>query len=125
MSCGGTLQPEKLPPTKRACYYHGLRAFFQIMEWKNVDEEGRLNVLDWGWRKSGNSIAPIATDIEYAPPQLQHIIRCNCKSAKPCSSKACSCRRHGIPCLPTCGECHGEDCVIIIINLLRSQTTKM
>ena len=110
MSCRGNIQPEKLPPSERACFYHGLRTFSQIMEWKNIDEERGLNLLDWGWKKNGSSVAPITTDKEYAPLQLQHIIRCNCKSFRPCSTNACSCRRHGLLCLPTCGECRGEDC---------------
>ena len=48
MSCRGNIQPEKLPPSERACFYHGLRTFSQIMEWKNIDEERGLNLLDWG-----------------------------------------------------------------------------
>ena len=34
MSCRGVIKLEKLPPTERACYFHGLRVFLQIMEWK-------------------------------------------------------------------------------------------
>ena len=32
-------------------------------------------------------------------------------SVSPSSSNICSCRRHGIPCLPSCAECRGEDCL--------------
>ena len=112
MSCRGVIQPEKLPPTERACYFHGLRVFLQIMEWKITDEyDSKIDFSHWGWMKSGNTITPITTDLEYAPQELRYVIRCNCKSARPCSSNICSCRRHGIPCLPSCGECRGEDCL--------------
>ena len=110
MSCRGNILPEKLPPTERASCFHGLRVFYQIMQWRCIDEEVKLNLLEWGWKKSGSSITPITTDLAYAPSSLQHIIRCNCKSSRPCSSNACTCRKHGISCLPACGECRGEDC---------------
>ena len=30
----GMLEPEKMPPTQRAAYFHGLRAHLQIVTWK-------------------------------------------------------------------------------------------
>ena len=30
----GVLEPEKMPPTNRAVYYHALRAHHQIIIWK-------------------------------------------------------------------------------------------
>ena len=52
MTCTGLLEPEKLPPTKRAAHFHGLRVHFQIIEWKLLsdDEDCKLNPEDWGWK---------------------------------------------------------------------------
>ena len=47
-----------------------------------------------------------------AVPYLKNIIRCHCKPStqNPCGTRTCSCRKHDIPCLPTCSECHREEC---------------
>ena len=37
MACKGMISPEKLPPTKRAAYFHGLRAHYQILLWSLID----------------------------------------------------------------------------------------
>ena len=83
MSCRGNIQPEKLPPTERASYFHGLRVFYQIMQWRYINEEVKLYFLEWGWKKSGSSLKPITTDLQYAPSSLQHIIRCNLQNLVP------------------------------------------
>ena len=28
----------------------------------------------------------------------------------PCGSKTCSCRKYGVQCVSTCGECRGTEC---------------
>ena len=60
--------------------------------------------------KIGTTVTPITTDADYAPVDLLHIIKCNCKSSNACSTNVCTCRKHGIPCLPACGECRGDNC---------------
>ena len=32
------VQPQNLPPTSAAATYHGLRVYFQVQQWKGVDE---------------------------------------------------------------------------------------
>ncbi|KAG1677300.1 hypothetical protein GQR58_013964 [Nymphon striatum] len=42
------LQPEKLPPTKRAAWFHNLRVYHQICHWKSL--KGEKDPLEWGWK---------------------------------------------------------------------------
>ena len=110
MVCRGDVHPEKLPPTNRAAYFHGLRVFFQIRQWSLSEDE--LNFLDWGWAVKDSRLVPITTDLDIAPPELKCIIRCSCKphQKNACGSKKCTCRKNGLECLPTCTGCRGENC---------------
>ena len=104
------VDPKELPPSERAAHFHGLRTFHQVMQWAlvcNVPEP-----LEWGWIQNENDLAPIKTDLASAPSSLKKIIRCNCKlsNKNACNSNICSCRKHGMVCIASCGGCHGEDC---------------
>ena len=39
MCCKGKVEPEKMPPTERVAFLHGLRVHLQIVTWKNLDDE--------------------------------------------------------------------------------------
>ena len=109
----GKVEPERMPPTERAAFFHGLRVHLQIVAWKMLeDNEVQLNPCNWGWIINGNTMTPIKTDKAVAPESLLKVIRCNCKmsSKAPCATNQCSCRKHGLSCLSSCGECHGEAC---------------
>lgn len=109
----GVLQPEKMPPTDRAAYFHGLRAHLQIVTWKLLNAtEVVLDPKEWGWSyKNETAMCPIMTDREVAPASVLKIIHCNCKqSLNQCGTNKCTCRRNGLNCVSTCGECHGSDC---------------
>ena len=112
MVCHGLIDPGKLPPTEDAAVYHGLRVHLQIINWKLLDDTVNLDPVDWGWKLQGGRLTPICTDKQIAPDDLLKVIRCNCKSSSnnQCGSNVCSCRRHGLKCMPVCGGCHGEDC---------------
>lgn len=90
------------------------------------------------WRKENDVLVPIKTDkvntikivkLPYViktyftllfnccsfiqEPAPAHIlnIRCNCSTTTSSScGKLCQCRRHGITCMTTCGQCHGQEC---------------
>ena len=66
----------------------------------------------WGWKIEDSQMMPVKTDQQIAPDNLLKIIRSNCKatSKAPCSTKLRSCRKHGLSCMQSCGECHGETC---------------
>ena len=69
---------ENLPPTEQAANLHGLRVFYQIMEWRFLSD-GMKNAEEWGWnKKDGLNMFPITTTAEYAPSYLQHVVRCQC-----------------------------------------------
>ena len=78
LACKGMISPEKLPPTERAAYYHGLRAHHQIILWSLLDDF-EIRATDWGWKLNNGVITPIMTDKEFAPESLTKIIKCNCK----------------------------------------------
>ena len=112
MVCKGVLEPEKMPPTERAAYFHGLRAHLQIITWKLLDDEFQLKPEDWGWQLKNNTLVPTETDNEVAPECLLKVVRCKCKSSSKnqCGSNLCTCRKHGLNCVATCGGCRGEEC---------------
>ena len=72
------LQPERLPRTERAAYFHILRVHLQIVIWKYL---GRVQIdpRDWGWELKGGVFSPIMTDLEPDPEELLRTVRCKCK----------------------------------------------
>ncbi|KAG1673584.1 Anoctamin-7 [Nymphon striatum] len=54
------LQPEKLPPTKQAAWFHNLRVYHQICHWKSLKDE--KDPLEWGWKMEDGKMSPIMTD---------------------------------------------------------------
>lgn len=117
MACKGIIAPEKLPPSQRAAYFHGLRSHYQVMCWSLLDEEFKFDVCEWGWRKNKNDhLVPITTDMPIAPEALTKLIRCRCKKStkNQCGTKTCTCRKHGMACVSSCGECHGVECNNIV-----------
>ena len=111
MACYGSISLRNLPPTERAAHFHGLRVHYQIMQWSLLGV-CEFNALEWGWVARNDLWSPIATDIDIAPSSLKKIICCKCKvsTAHPCSTKICTCRKYGLPCLPSCTGCRGEEC---------------
>ncbi len=105
------LDPQKLPPTERAGYYHSLRVHLQIMIWRDLSGND-LDPQQWGWKREGNMLVPVMTDLTPAPENLLKFVRCKCKlsSRNPCGTNACSCRKNGLKCVSACGDCQGEGC---------------
>ena len=67
------LQPENLPPTERAAFYHSLRVHLQICQWKTLNLEV-LDATKWGWIRDDKTLVPIKTDqpcVEIHSLQLQ------------------------------------------------------
>lgn len=79
LACKGIIAPEKLPPSERAVYYHGLRSHYQIMLWSILEEDFNIPAIEWGWQMKNNMITPVMTDKEIAPENLTKVIRCKCK----------------------------------------------
>ena len=102
------VQAKDLPPTSASAKYHSLRVFFQIQEWATLGGID-LNPNNWGWQLCDGMFIPIMTDLPPAPDYLLRIITCSCKTN--CSSRRCTCRKHGLTCTSACGECRGLSCL--------------
>ena len=98
------VEPQTLPPTSAAAKYHSMRVYCQVQQWKGK----HASPDELGWKRSGDRLVPIGTDLAPAPDELLRIIRCNCQSD--CSTLRCTCRKHGISCSVVCGNCKGCSC---------------
>ena len=101
----GIVDPSKLPPTNNASQQHTLRVLFQCAVWRELNQTC-LDPLAWGWKKDGTSFVPIKTEMDCAPSEVLNFIRCKCKTS--CTSKLCSCKKHGLSCVLACSHCRGE-----------------
>ena len=104
-------RPERLPPTERAAHFHVLRGYLQAQQWMTLMTDG-LNPTDWGWCLQDGRYEPILTDLQPAPDDILNVVRCKCNpdGSNPCGTKLCSCRKHGLSCVPACKNCYGELC---------------
>ena len=91
------LEPNDLPPTERAAYYHALKAHLQVAQWMNLDVEC-LDPTKGDWKFEKDHLLPIKTDIAPTPDFLLNFIKCKCKttSKNPCGTTHCSCRKHDL-----------------------------
>ena len=51
--------------------YHSLRVYHQVQTRHGVD----LNAEEWGWKVQRGALVPVATDLDYAPKELQKLVR--------------------------------------------------
>ena len=112
MICKGSINPAKMPPSPRAAHFHGLRAHFQIITWKLLDDDPvQIKPEGWGRRLNNGDYEPVTTDEVVVPETLLQSVRYKCQSKKnQCATNRCSCRKHCLKCTATCGNCQGEDC---------------
>jgi len=105
-------RPERLPPSERAAHFHACRVHLQVVQWKTLMRDCRLDPQDWGWKLVDGLLIPVATDLEAAPEDILNVVRCKCKaeSSNPCGTRLCSCQKHGLSCVPACKNCYGELC---------------
>ncbi len=62
-SNGKVLEPERLPPTERAAFFHSLRVHYQVVVWTQLSDD-KLDPMEWGWKLQGSALMPILTDID-------------------------------------------------------------
>lgn len=93
-----------LVPTVDAINEHVKRCYLQTQVWLGNEN---IKPTDWGWEKSEGTLRPISMQNTPAPQELLKMIFCNCK--KGCGV-SCSCRKVGLFCNSTCGECSGQNC---------------
>ena len=106
-----SIDPQKLPPTERAAYFHSLRVHLQVILWLKLTNND-LDPMEWGWKLADTILTPVQTDLDAAPESLLKFVRCKCKlsARNPCGNNSCSCRKHGLKCVTACGDCRGESC---------------
>ena len=99
-SSKATLDPQKLPPTERAAFFHSLRVHLQVIPWKKLTNSD-MDPKQWGWKLEGTVLVPVMTDLDAAPESLLKFVRCKCKlsSKNPCGSNICSCQKNGLKCV--------------------------
>lgn len=97
------VQPQVLPPTSAAAKFHSMRVYLQVQQWMGQGDQ--LKPEDCGWYEKDAKYLPVTTYIDAAPSDLLEVVRCNCKMG--CSTKQCSCRKHGLECSTGCGQCRG------------------
>ena len=85
--CRRALEPERLPSTERAAFFHSLRVHHQVIVWIKLLNND-LDPKQWGWKLEGKVLMPIMTDLDPAPESLLKFIRCKCKisSRNPCGT---------------------------------------
>ncbi|VDI77900.1 Hypothetical predicted protein [Mytilus galloprovincialis] len=106
LTCKEVIQIHTLPPTTETATYHSLRTYFQVQTWIGGEE---IDPCDFGWLIVNGKLMPIKTKRQPAPQRLLSIIRCNCKTN--CDTRRCTCRKHGLECNISCGECRGQSCM--------------
>ena len=72
MASRGVIAPEKLPPSERAAYFHGLRTHYQIILWSLQEDSSNIQPTDWGWKKQVHVLIPIMSDTKMAPECLSN-----------------------------------------------------
>ncbi len=100
------VHPQTLPPKSGVAKYHSMRGYLQVQEWKG-SADGLLPT-EWGWQLCDEGFVPQQTALAPAPEKLLPIIRCSCLTD--CSTLRCTCKKHNIECIPSCGNCRGSGC---------------
>ena len=83
----------------------------QVLQWKLLSTAVG-NPQQWGWKKHEDKYIPVATDLDFAPPDIVKIACCKCSSntKKPCGTQTCMCRKYGLSCVTACKNCNGISC---------------
>ena len=87
--------------------FHILRVYLQVVQWKSLMDV-QINPEEWGWEVKDGMYVPIGTDLPPAPAEILNVISCKCKTG--CTSRLCTCRKHGLHCVAACKHCYGELC---------------
>ena len=108
----------ELPPTTEAFIQNIKRAHYQAIIWRNIDIDPRnLDLECYGWKKDREKKISIPImlpgNTPPAPNFILQLIRCSCKSKKPCNTKRCSCKEKGVSCTMFCA-CYSIGCTRLL-----------
>ena len=93
-----------LPPTSESFRQNILRAHLQMKIWLNSLESQPpdLDPTSYGWSKDKGTKAlsptTVAVGVNLVPEEILKLIKCSCRSDKPCQANRCSCKSAGIAC---------------------------
>ena len=102
---------KNLPPTSPALIQNVKRAHYTCALWKSACQVYPVDadLTRFGWREVNGGLIPDIGDITVAPSDILKLLSCNCKSATPCRSGRCSCKKANLPCTVFClckDNCH-------------------
>ena len=77
-------------------FYLCIRAHLQTMLWKAADHHApageSMYIIDFDWNIRNGILVDAVADRDTAPPQLSHVINCQCKAVgKKSITEACGC----------------------------------
>ena len=102
-----------LPPSHGAFRENVKYAHFQMATWYSTmnSHPPNLDPAFYGWvfDEINKILCPvdIPEGISPAPPEVLNLLKCNCSSNKPCSSKRCACDSLKVACSVMC-QCRGD-----------------
>ena len=90
-----------LLPTSESFRQNILRTHLQMMIWLNSLES---QPPDLSKDKGSNTLSPttVAEGVKLVPEEILKLIKCSCRSDKPCQTNRCSCKSAGIACTVNC-----------------------
>ena len=99
---------ENLPPTQAALFQRTKRAIYHASIWASSTNPilGSPDPCKWGWTLKDEGWKPYWTDLPDASQAVSLLVKCGCKSDKPCKTSHCKCTALGFSCTTRC-ECSG------------------
>ena len=99
----------RMPPTRRAFYFHMLHLYLQINTWKYLRQLLEFDKFGFFKDENGN-ITAIITDKEHALKYMVQEMKCSCQKPNIAGllSTGCLCLKSGLPCTES-SKC-GDEC---------------
>ena len=102
-------QADKTPPTLAALRPAIRRCHYQCIEWdRDIEPHPKLPpACDYGWTFENGRYEPIMCEIQCAPEEVLHLIRCSCTKGRCVPPCKCASQNPRLPCSEMC-ECGGD-----------------
>ena len=65
---GSAIEPQRLPPTERAAYFHSLRVPLQVVRWRTLNND------EFDHNAWGSTLCPTMTYVDAAPSEVLNFI---------------------------------------------------
>lgn len=81
--------------------------------WKAADHQASpvesADITKSEWEIQGCNPVPVIDKSDPAPPEIIHVIRCQCRQSKKCITEACGSHKKYLSCTSFCNCSYGED----------------